>query len=40
MLPLSLLAVIILFYAWAGVVIFHDSAEGAAAFPTLADGMW
>lgn len=40
MLPLSLLAIIILFYAWSGVVIFHNSPEGEAAFPNLADGMW
>jgi hypothetical protein len=39
MLPLSLLAIIILFYAWSGVVIFHDSPE-EALFPNLADGMW
>ena len=40
MAPLSLLAIIILFYAWSGVVIFHNSPEGESAFPNLADGMW
>ena len=40
MLPLSLLSIIILFYAWFGVVIFHGSLEGEEMFPNLADGIW
>lgn len=40
MIPLGMLAVIIVFYAWFGVVIFNGSAQGLVAFPNLADGMW
>ncbi|KAL7534858.1 LOW QUALITY PROTEIN: hypothetical protein ACHAXR_006128 [Thalassiosira sp. AJA248-18] len=40
LLPLSMLAIIVVFYAWFGAVIFYDSPQGMAAFPNLADGMW
>eukprot|EP00584_Thalassiosira_punctigera_P014654 CAMPEP_0172548632 /NCGR_PEP_ID=MMETSP1067-20121228/17872_1 /TAXON_ID=265564 ORGANISM="Thalassiosira punctigera, Strain Tpunct2005C2" /NCGR_SAMPLE_ID=MMETSP1067 /ASSEMBLY_ACC=CAM_ASM_000444 /LENGTH=816 /DNA_ID=CAMNT_0013335873 /DNA_START=47 /DNA_END=2497 /DNA_ORIENTATION=+ len=40
MLPISLLAVTVTFYAWFGVVIFYDTREGRTAFPSLAEGMW
>ena len=39
-LPFSMLAIVILFYAWFGVVIFYDSPQGVEAFPSLAEGMW
>ena len=40
MVPLSMLAIVIIFYAWFGVVIFYDSPQGIASFPNLAEGMW
>lgn len=40
MIPLSMLAIIVFFYAWFGVVMFYNSPQGIAAFPNLAEGMW
>ncbi|KAL7540597.1 hypothetical protein ACHAWF_006726 [Thalassiosira exigua] len=40
MIPLSMLIVIIIFYAWFGVVIFYQTQEGMTAFPNLLEGMW
>lgn len=37
---LFLLFVLMLFYAWFGVVVFVDSPEGDQLFPTLLEGLW
>eukprot|EP00986_Skeletonema_menzelii_P003903 scaffold1275_cov154-Skeletonema_menzelii.AAC.4 len=36
---LSMLGIIVIFYAWFGVVMFVDTAQGRA-FPNLLEGMW
>ncbi|KAL7551472.1 hypothetical protein ACHAWF_014665 [Thalassiosira exigua] len=40
MIPLSMMAIIVVFYSWFGVIIFYDSPQGIASFPNLAEGMW
>lgn len=37
---LAILAIITIFYAWFGVVIFANSEQGAAGFPNLLEGVW
>eukprot|EP00804_Cyclotella_cryptica_P018435 CCRYP_004287-RA/>CCRYP_004287-RA protein AED:0.30 eAED:0.30 QI:121/1/1/1/1/1/5/1507/811 len=37
---LAILAVITIFYAWFGVVMFYDSPQGHIAFPSLLEGIW
>ncbi|KAL7471996.1 hypothetical protein ACHAXS_012301 [Conticribra weissflogii] len=39
-LVLSILAVIVVFYAWFGVVIFYGTPEGRESFPSLIEGIW
>ena len=40
LLPFSMLAIIVVFWAWFGVVIFYDSKQGLSAFPNLPEAMW
>ena len=37
---LMILAVITIFYAWFGVVLFNQTDQGKEAFPTLMEGVW
>ena len=37
---LAILAIIIIFYAWFGVVIFYNSEQGTTSFPNLIEGVW
>lgn len=37
---LAILAVVTVFYAWFGVVIFANTDEGAASFENLVEGVW
>ena len=37
---LTLLVLVILFYAWFGVVIFYDSPQGKRDFANLIEGCW
>eukprot|EP00970_Alexandrium_tamarense_P010420 scaffold2107_cov192-Alexandrium_tamarense.AAC.47 len=37
---LTILAILVVFYAWFGVVIFYESPQGRSAFPNLCEGIW
>ena len=36
----TILAIITIFYAWFGVVIFYNSDQGAAGFQNLIEAVW
>ena len=38
--PLSMLAIVVVFYAWFGVVIFYDTEQGSETFPNLPEAIW
>ena len=40
LLPLWMLSIIVVFYAWFAVVMFYDTPQGNLAFPNLAEAMW
>ena len=37
---LTILAIVVLFYGWFGVVLFHGTAQGAESFPNLVEALW
>ena len=37
---LAMLAIVVLFYAWFGVVLFYGTEQGDETFPNLIEGVW
>ena len=37
---LTILAIVVIFYAWFGVVIFYGTEQGASGFQNLIEAIW